>query len=105
MSWFCLCNRSTGRPLSTTKDVKFVRVRNQNIGWFFPCEACDTPTSNEISYMIMLRKDVDQIKFFVCNRCKSNFHLDHLHPLYHVKKNPHLELRFCTPRVRSRKVC
>lgn len=103
MSWFCLCNRSSRRPPSTTREMEFVRVRND--GWFFPCEMCTMLTSNEISYMIMLRKDVDQITFAMCNRCKVSFNIQHLHSLYRVKSNPHLELRFCTPRIRRRKMC
>lgn len=112
MSWFCLCNRSCRNPPSTIRETEFVRVRKQNIfapessdGWFFPCEMCDILTSNQISYMIMLRKDIDQITFTVCNRCKISFNIQHLHSLYHVKSNPHLELRFCTPRIRCRKMC
>lgn len=103
MSWFCLCNRSTRRPPSTTREIKFVRVRK--FGWFFPCEVCNILTSNEISYMIMLRKDVDQITFTVCNRCKASFTMRQFQSLYGVEKNPHLELRFCTPRIRRRKMC
>ena len=116
MSWFCLCNRSCRKPPSTIREMEFVRVRKRNIfaressenslneGWFFPCEMCDILTSNQISYMIMLRKDIDQITFTMCNRCKVSFNIQHLHSLYHLKSNPHLELRFCTPRIRRRKV-
>ena len=74
-------------------------------GWFFPCMVCGAVTSNQITYMVLLRKDVDTITVHGCNRCKDYLKPNTLvRPLYTINRDPHTELRFYTTRVRCGEV-
>ena len=42
-----------------------------DVGWFHPCIKCGILTSNELSYMILIRRDYEQITVNCCRVCRN----------------------------------
>ena len=49
-------------------------IKYQEIRWWFNCVECGILTANEVCYLVLLRRDVDQITSPMCNRCKNTLH-------------------------------
>ena len=69
--WGCkrLCRNSrTPDSLTTYSPKKYLKL---DVGWFHPCIKCGILTSNELSYMILIRRDYEQITINCCRVCRN----------------------------------
>ena len=41
-----------------------------NIRWWDHCIVCSCMTANEVCYLVLLRRDVDQFTVPMCSRCR-----------------------------------
>ena len=69
--WGCrlLCRNSrTPDSLTSYSPKKYLKL---DVGWFHPCIKCGILTSNELSYMILIRRDYEQITVNCCRVCRN----------------------------------
>ena len=70
--WGCrrLCRNSVKPDFLTTYSPK--KYLKLDVGWFHPCIQCGILTSNELSYMILIRRDYEQITINCCRVCRRS---------------------------------
>ena len=78
------------RPsIDTDRYLKYDKIR-----WWFPCTNCGTYTTNDLSYLIVLRKDVDQITSPMCMRCIHSFKVNKsFKEINNIQYVPHINIR------------
>ena len=72
--WGCrrLCRNSrTPDSLTIYSPKKYLKL---DVGWFHPCIQCGILTSNELSYMILIRRNYEQITINCCRVCRNILH-------------------------------
>lgn len=47
-------------------------IESQFIRWWDHCIVCSCMTANEVSYLLLLRRDVDQFTVPMCSRCRKS---------------------------------
>ena len=62
-------------------------------GWFFPCIRCSIRTSNEISYIILIRNDYEQVTVTCCRHCRNKLYNKVLTDINEIHFTPHKIVR------------
>lgn len=69
-------------------------LKYDKIRWWFPCTNCGTYTTNDLSYLIVLRKDIDQITSPMCMRCIHSFKVNKsFKEINNIQYAPHINIR------------
>ena len=90
-------SRARDAKLDEADRLLFIR-NSKNIGWFFPCMHCYRITADETTYLLIMRKDVDQITFSVCHRCRPTSTPAKLVVHSRIQYTEHLNVCLATPR-------
>lgn len=92
--WGCrrLCRNSI-KPDSLTiySPQKYLKV--EDVGWFHSCIQCGILTSNELSYMILIRRDYEQITINCCRVCRNKLSNKWIHSINEIRFTPHKIIR------------
>ena len=62
-------------------------------GWFFPCIRCSIRTSNEISYIILIRNDYEQVTVTCCRHCRNKLYNKVFTDINEIHFTPHKIVR------------
>ena len=91
--WGCrlLCRNSrTPDSLTTYSPKKYLKL---DVGWFHPCIQCGILTSNELSYMILIRRDYEQITINCCRVCRNKLSNRWIYSINEIHFTPHKIIR------------
>ena len=94
--WGCrrLCRNSVKPDFLTTYSPK--KYLKLDVGWFHPCIKCGILNSNELSYMVLMRRDNElraNNNKLLCRVCRSKLSNKWIYSINEIHFTPHKIIR------------
>ena len=86
--FFMYC--ATPDSLTIYSPKKYLKL---DVGWFHPCIQCGILTSDELAYMILIRRDYEQITVNCCRVCRSKLSNRWIYSINEIRFTPHKIIR------------